>query len=188
MAPEHFPPMAHEHFSTPPFSIMEAMFFNYLYTLFASYSSYSAPQPSTSPARASSDDDEPLSKKIKQEVWNCSFCSKEYKSEHCLFYKKHDAGFKENVSVCLCCGEDEEESEKDSDDVKSSPEKDNKKVESKEEIKTEDEGEAKEEGILEVKEEADDDDKSEKEPEKQKISLNPGWYGRGYRKRIKKKR
>lgn len=89
----------------------------------------------------------------------CSFCTKQYASETCLFYFRYQAEFKPNAPACLCCGDEEEEDGGSSSDVV---------------------GE-KEGGTAE--------EKTEREgTEKQKTPSNPGWYGRGCRKRVKKKR
>lgn len=99
----------------------------------------------------------------------CSFCTSNYSSNICLFYHHWTANFANiplgsQVSICECCDTDEEG---DTDDV---------------DLET-----CKSEG-------GDVHDSSEGKGSCQvnKVSkvpnINPGWYGKGYRKRTKKKR
>lgn len=99
----------------------------------------------------------------------CSFCTSNYSSNICLFYRHWTASFANiplgsQVSICECCDTDEEG---DTDDV------------DLETCKSEggdvhDSSEGK--GSCHI-------NKVSKVP-----NINPGWYGKGYRKRTKKKR
>ncbi|XP_067005340.1 uncharacterized protein Sirt7 isoform X2 [Anabrus simplex] len=89
----------------------------------------------------------------------CSFCKLNYNSNNCLFYRPFDAVFsKLSSSICECCGEDE-----DGDDEQSEEEKD--------------------ESCNKEMSEGDTDSSVAKTS-----VINPGWYGKGYRKRLKRRR
>ena len=94
----------------------------------------------------------------------CSFCKSNYGSNSCLFYPQRISKFGSQVSVCECCDMDEDN---DTDDVDF-------------EMCKSEGGDAHDSG--ECKGNA-DVAKVSKVP-----NINPGWYGKGYRKRIKKRR
>ena len=94
----------------------------------------------------------------------CSFCKSNYGSYSCLFYPQRISKFESQVPVCECCDMDEDN---DTDDVDF-------------EMCKSEGGDAHESG--ECKGNA-DVAKVSKVP-----NINPGWYGKGYRKRIKKRR
>lgn len=94
----------------------------------------------------------------------CSFCKSNYGSNSCLFYPQRISKFGSQVSVCECCDIDEDN---DTDDV----------------------------GYEMCKSEggdAHDSSESKGNSDVAKVSkvpnINPGWYGKGYRKRTKKRR
>lgn len=99
----------------------------------------------------------------------CSFCKSNYSSNICLFYRHWTAKFENiplgsQVSLCECCDMDEDG---DTDDLDLETSK-------SESGDVHDSGEGK--GNCYV-------NKVSKVP-----NINPGWYGKGYRKRTKKKR
>jgi len=94
----------------------------------------------------------------------CSFCKSNYGSNSCLFYPQRISKFGSQVPVCECCDMDEDN---DTDDVDF-------------EMCKSESGDAHDSG--ECKGNA-DVAKVSKVP-----NINPGWYGKGYRKRIKKRR
>lgn len=98
----------------------------------------------------------------------CSFCKSNYSSNSCLFYPRWTSKFENiplgsQVSICECCDTDDEDGDTDDD------------------LET-----CKSEG-------GDPHDSSEGKgsSDASKVSkvpnINPGWYGKGYRKRTKKK-
>lgn len=94
----------------------------------------------------------------------CSFCKSNYGSNSCLFYPQRISKFGSQVPVCECCDMDEDN---DTDDV--------------------DFEMCKSEGG-----DAHDSSECKGNADVAKVSkvpnINPGWYGKGYRKRIKKRR
>lgn len=94
----------------------------------------------------------------------CSFCKSNYASNSCLFYPQRISKFGSQVPVCECCDMDEDN---DTDDVDF-------------EMCKSEGGDARDSS--ECKGNA-DVAKVSKVP-----NINPGWYGKGYRKRIKKRR
>lgn len=88
---------------------------------------------------------------------NCSFCSEHYLSNSCLFYVKMEPVFKESDPHCVCC----DDSEDDDDDVDEDEDKEGKRKEC-------------------------DATPETKISSIQKV-VNPGWYGKGCRKRFRKK-
>ena len=94
----------------------------------------------------------------------CSFCKSNYGSNSCLFYPQRISKFGSQVPVCECCDMDEDN---DTDDV--------------------DFEMCKSEGG-----DARDSSECKGNADVAKVSkvpiVNPGWYGKGYRKRIKKRR
>jgi hypothetical protein len=94
----------------------------------------------------------------------CSFCKSNYGSNGCLFYPQRISKFGSQVSVCECCDMDEDN---DTDDV--------------------DFEMCKSEGG-----DAHDSNEGKGNSDVAKVSkvpnINPGWYGKGYRKRIKRRR
>lgn len=94
----------------------------------------------------------------------CTFCHPVYGSTKCLFYHRYESKFKENVEVCLCCDDDTDE---------------------------EDENELKTDDIADKNDDTPDknDDISDKNEEViEKAKVTAGWFGKGYKKRIKKKK
>jgi len=94
----------------------------------------------------------------------CSFCKSNFGSNSCLLYPQRISKFGSQVPVCECCDIDEDN---DTDDVDF-------------EMCKSEGGDARDGG--ECKGNA-DVAKVSKVP-----NINPGWYGKGYRKRIKKRR
>ena len=94
----------------------------------------------------------------------CSFCKSNYDANSCLFYPQRLSKFGSQVPVCECCDIDEDN---DTDDV--------------------DFEMCKSEGG-----DAHDSSECKGNADVAKVSkvpnINPGWYGKGYRKRIKKRR
>lgn len=94
----------------------------------------------------------------------CSFCKSNYGSNSCQFYPQRISKFGSQVPVCECCDMDEDN---DTDDV--------------------DFEMCKSEGG-----DAHDSSECKGNADVAKVSkvpnINPGWYGKGYRKRIKKRR
>jgi hypothetical protein len=94
----------------------------------------------------------------------CSFCKSNYGSNSCLFYPQRISKFGSQVSVCECCDMDEDN---DTDDVDF-------------EVCKSEGGDAR------------DSNEGKGNSDVAKVSkvpnINPGWYGKGYRKRIKKRR
>lgn len=99
----------------------------------------------------------------------CSFCKSNYSSNRCLFYPRWTSKFENiplgsQVSICECCDTDDEDGDTD-DDLETCK---------SEGGDTHDSCEGKG---------SSDASKINKVP-----NINPGWYGKGYRKRTKKKR
>ncbi|KAJ4444280.1 hypothetical protein ANN_06072 [Periplaneta americana] len=97
----------------------------------------------------------------------CSFCKSNYSSNSCLFYPQWTSKFENipvgsRVSVCECCDTDEEDDTDDAEICKSEGGDTHDSCESKASA---------------------DASKVAKVP-----NVNPGWYGKGYRKKTKRKR
>nr|CAD7201891.1 unnamed protein product [Timema douglasi] len=119
----------------------------------------------------------------------CSFCKPHYGSNVCLFYAPRRPDFKilthgsnPDAAICECCdrgSEDEEEEENEDDteaDVKLKPK--NVKEESVDDTGEGADGEG-----------ADGESPAVSKPTLNKVPMtNPGWFGKGYRKRTKKKK
>jgi hypothetical protein len=99
----------------------------------------------------------------------CSFCKSNYSSNRCLFYPRWTSKFENiplgsQVSICECCDTDDEDGDTDDD------------------LET-----CKSEGG-----DAHDNSEGKGSSDASKVSkvpnINPGWYGKGYRKRTKRKR
>jgi hypothetical protein len=99
----------------------------------------------------------------------CSFCKSNYSSNICLFYRHWTAKFENiplgsQVSVCECCDTDEDGDTDDAD------------LETCKSVGGDVRDGSEGKGSCQVS-------KANKVP-----NINPGWYGKGYRKRTKKKR
>jgi len=115
---------------------------------------------------------EVIQEEVKQKQPDCSYCYKNYKSTECLFYEKYDCVFKkqmyrfsksencEKPINCLCCDYTTEE-EDEEDNVPGGNDEDSTPPPDK---------------ML----------KTSGEQEEKKIQ--PGWFGKGYRKYKKYKR